>query len=213
MASNFKKIIIIIAVIFIILLFFGAGIGFFLKERDEDISDQNNKQEEQQRPENSKKTELIKKEELTKEERLRIFSENFAVIYYSYTWGNFSNIETQYDYMSEKMKNEEKNRVEQMKQKIESQPRKYSSARAKLINSEVLLYGENEAEIIVNLNITNFAGAIIQKKTMTWVDEKGDPYIGDINNLIISSKNKKIKINFIKVNDKWKVDEIEDVKE
>ncbi len=210
MPSSFKKFIIIVIAIFVILLFLGAGLVFFLKERDENVSDQSNKQEEQQ-SKNSEKTELIKKEELTEKEKLKIFAENFVVIYYSYTWGNFSNIEMQYDYMSEKMKNEEKNKVEQLKQKTKNQPRKYFSARAKLIDAAFLSYDENRAEMTVDLNITNFAGAIIERKTMIWVNEKGDYYTGDVKDLIINLENKKIKINFIKVNDKWKVDEIKDV--
>lgn len=210
MPSSFKKFIIVVIAIFVILLFLGAGLVFFLKERDENVSDQSNKQEEQQ-SKNSEKTELIKKEELTEKEKLKIFAENFVVIHYSYTWGNFSNIEMQYDYMSEKMKNEEKDKVEQLKQKTENQPREYFSARAKLIDSAFLSYDENKAEMTVDLNITNFAGAIIERKTMIWVNEKGDYYTGDVNDLIINLENKKIKINFIKVNDKWKVDEIKDV--
>ena len=210
MPSSFKKFIIVVIAIFVILLFLGAGLVFFLKERDENVSDQSNKQEEQQ-SKNSEKTELIKKEELTEKEKLKIFAENFVVIYCSYTWGNFSNIEMQYDYMSEKMGNKEKDKVEQLKQKTENQPREYFSARAKLIDSAFLSYDENRAEMTVDLNITNFAGAIIERKTMIWVNEKGDYYTGDVNDLIINLENKKIKINFIKVNDKWKVDEIKDV--
>ena len=206
MSSNFKKAIVFVTAVLIVLFSFWVSTKFFLKERNEDIPVQNNKQEER-KPENSVKTEL------TEKEKIKMLAENFAVIYYSYTWGEFSNIETQYDYMSEKMKNEEKNKVEQIKQETKNQPRKYFSARAKLISSAVLSYGENKAETAVDLNVTNFAGAIIQRKTMVWVDEKGNPYVRDVNNLITSSENKKIKINFIKDNDKWKVDKIEDIEE
>ena len=211
MTDNFKKIIIVSTVIFVTLFFLGTGIVFFPKEKDEDIPSQNNKQEEEQQQQQQLKNSI--KTELTEKEKIKMLAENFVVIYYSYTWGEFSNIETQYDYMSEKMKNEEKNKVEQIKQETKNQPRKYFSARAKLISSAVLSYGENEAEIAVDLNVTNFAGAIIQREIMVWVDEKGDPYVRDVNNLITSSENKKIKINFIKDNDKLKVDKIEDIEE
>ena len=212
MSSNLKKIIIIAAVIFSILLSFLTGIVFFLKKENKDIPSQNNEQEEQ-RSKNSEKTELTKKEELTEKEKTKIFAENFAMIYYSYTWGNFSNIESQYHSMAEEMKNKEKNRVERMKKEIEDQPRKYFSAKARLTDSTFLLYNGNRAEMIINLNIDNFAGAIIQRETIIWVDEKGDPYIGDVNNLITSSKNKKIKIDFIKINDEWKISGIENIDE
>ena len=189
MSGNLKKIIIAVVVIISILLSFLVGIVFFLKEKNEGIPNQNNKQEEQ-RSKDPEKTELTGKEELTEKEKAKIFAENFAVFYHTYNWGDFSNIESLYDSMTDGMKNKEKNRVERMKKETEAQPRKYFSAKAKLIDSSFLLYNENRAEVIADINIDDFAGAIIQRETILWVDEKGDPYLGEIDDLVISSKNK-----------------------
>lgn len=208
MTSDFKKIIIIISIISVVLIALLIGVVFFPKERNRNIINQNNQQEEQQANSDNNK-----QEELMEEERVKTIAETFAGIYYSYRWGNFSNIESQYYYMTDEMKNREENRVIEMKKEVENQPQKYFTARAKLTDSDFIYLEKERAAMNINLNIDNFAGAIVQRDTMVWVDEKGNRYTGDIKDLIIKTSEKRIKIELIKSNREWKVNGIETVED
>ncbi len=202
MTSGFKKIIIIVSVISVVLLSLLAGVIFFPKERNRNIPNQDNQQEERQLENSGEQTEL------TEEEKVKAIAENFAIIYYSYAWGNFSNIESQYYYMADEMKNREENRVAEMKKEMENQPQKYFTARAKLIDSNFIYCEKERAALNINLSVDNFSGAIVQRDTMVWVDEKGDRYAGDIKDLIMNTADKNIEIDLIKIGNEWKVDEI-----
>jgi len=204
MTIGFKKIIIIISIVFAVLLSLAASVVFFPKERNKNILNQGNQQEERQLENSDKKTEL------TDEEKVKAIAENFTMIYYSYTLWNFSNIESQYYYMTDEMKNREENRVTEMKKEIENQPQKYFTARAKLTDSNFVYYEEEKAAINIDLSIDNFAGAIAQRDTMVLVDEKGDRYAGDIKDLIMNTTNKNIEINLVKIGNEWKIDEIKE---
>lgn len=189
-------------IVIVILVLFLIGLVFFRKEKENNVPERANNGNIPKIEENNKKTEP------TEEEKLKTMAENFATIYYSYSWGNFSNIESQYFYMTGEMQKREKNKVEQMKKDIENQPQKYFTARAKLIDSNFAFYKETNASVKINLNVDNIAGAIAQRDTMVWVDEKGDYYRGDIKDLIINTANKNVEINLIKIGNEWKVDEI-----
>ena len=190
----------IIAIAF--LFFMLVGLLFFRKGDDE-ILNPNPAPADNRQAENPDE-----KYELTEEEKLKIFAENFAATYYSYTWGNFSNVESQYYYMTEEMKSGEKIKVEQMKRKIENQPQRYFTARARLLNSEFASYEKTGASININLSVDNFAGAIVQRDTMVWVDENGDYYEGNTEDLIIDTVEKNVEINLIKIGEEWKVNEV-----
>ena len=196
-------------VAFITLLILLAGFVFFRKDENEPELSQS-ELERQQLIESVK--EQRKNKELPKEDKeknkIKAMAGNFASIYYSYSWGNFSNIKSQYGYMTDEMKNREKNKVEQMKKEIENQPQKYFTARAKLTDSTFISYSETKASLKINLSIDNFAGAIVQRDTMVWVDERGDYYEGDAKNLIVNTVDKNVEIILIKIDDEWKVDEI-----
>ena len=188
----------IIAIAF--LLFMLVGLLFFRKGDDKTLSPNpvpvNNQPDE--------------KRELTEEEKVKIFAENFTATYYSYTWGNFSNVELQYYYMTEEMKNREKVKVEKMKREIEGQPQRYFTARAELLNSEFVLFTNTEADLNIKLNVNNLSGAIVQRDTMVWVDKNGDYYEGNPDKLIVNSVEKNIEIKMIKVGGEWKMDGIGD---
>lgn len=205
MTSNLKRIILIISAIFVV-IFFLLIASTFLKKSDKETLNQVDHQEEQQ-------VEDAEEEEIIEKENIKSLLEKFVVIYNSYTWGSFSNIESQYDSMSKKMKDEEEGKVEQIKKEIENKPQEYFSTRASLIDSEFLLYSENKVEIIINLNIKSFSGAIVQRETTILVDAEGNHYVGDLNDLIIDSNNKKIKVSCIRVGNECKVDKIENVNE
>ena len=192
----------IIAIAF--LLFMLVGLVFFRKGDDETLSPN-------PVPANNQRTENPdKKHELTEEEKAKIFAENFAVAYYSYTWGNFSNVESQYYYMTEEMKSREKMKVEEMKREAAGQPQRYFTVRAELLNSEIVLFTNTEAKLNIRLKIDNLSGAIVQRDTMVWVDKNGDYYEGNPDNLIVNSVEKNIEIKMIKVGGEWKMDGIGD---
>ena len=189
----------IIAITF--LVFMLVGLIFFRKGDDEILNPNPVNNQQIKEPD--------KKHELTEEEKLKTFAENFAATYYSYTWGNFSNVESQYYYMTDEMKNREKEKVGQMKKEIENQPQRYFTARARLLNSEFALYEETRASININLSVDNFAGAIVQRDMMVWVDKNGNYYEGNTKGLIVNTVNKSIQINLVKIGEVWKVDWIE----
>ena len=190
----------IIAIAF--LLFMLVGLVFFRKGDNEVLNPS-------LVPANNQQTEIPdEKRELTEKER--ISAENFVTTYYSYTWGNFSNVELQYYYMTEEMKNREKVKVEKMKREIEGQPQRYFTARAELLNSEFVLFTNTEADLNIKLNVNNLSGAIVQRDTMVWVDKNGDYYEGNPDKLIVNSVEKNIEIKMIKVGGEWKMDGIGD---
>ena len=196
-------------VVFFALLILLAGFVFFRKdESNPELS--KSELERQQLIENVKEQKKNKELlEMDKEKNeVKIMAENFTIIYYSYAWGNFSNIESQYYYMTDKMKNREKDKVEEMKKEIENQQQKYFTAKAKLTDSDFIFYSETKASLKVNLSIDNFDGAIVQRDTMIWVDENGNYYGGDTKDLIVDTVDKKIDVNLVKIDNEWKVDEI-----
>ena len=200
--NNLIKKIIVYATIFLVIIFL-IGMVFFRKD-DNDVEKNNPEINKQQLVED------IKKEEITEEEKVRMFAENFATTYYSYTWGNFSNIESQYYYMTDEMKEREESKAERIKEEIKNQSQKYFTARAELIDSNFIIYEETKATLEINLNVNNYAGAIVQRDTMIWVNENGDYYEGDLNDLIVDTRDKKIEIKLLKIGDEWKVDEVEE---
>lgn len=202
--NNFKKMATIYTVIFFMVIFL-IGMIFFKKD-DSGIKKSNLESDNQQLIKD------IENEKITEEGKIKTFAENFTIIYYSYTWGNFSNIESQYYYMTDEMKNREKNKVEQIKKATENQPQKYFTARARLIDSEFLYHEKAKANLKINLSVDNYAGAIVQRDTMVWVDESGNYCGGDIRDLIIGTTDKNIEINLVKIGDEWKVDEISEIK-
>lgn len=196
---------------FITILVLLAGFAFFRKDKEvEELSESEIKR--QQLIEDVKRQkeyeEKEKEKELTIEKRMSNFAENFITIYYSYTWGNFSNIESQYHYMTDEMKNREEEKVEKMRKEIEGSPQRYFSARAKLIDSVSMSCNEEKASLKINLSIDKFAGAMVQKDTIVWVDENGNYYGGDEVDLIIDTINKSVEVDIFKVGDEWKVDQI-----
>ena len=200
----------IIAIAF--LLFMLVGLLFFRKGGDEVLNPNPAPADDRQinNPD--------EKHKLTEEEKAKIFAENFVVTYYSYTWGNFSNVESQYYYMTEEMKSREKIKVEKMKREIEGQPQRYFTARARLLGSEITEFVRNEKiSLNISLEIKEFNGAyvmdddVIEIKPLTTalIDGNKKIYSGNIEDLIINASKKNIKINLIKIGNKWKVDMIE----
>ncbi len=191
-------------VIIAFLLFMLVGLVFFRKNKNGEISEPKPR-------ENWQLEESGGKQELTEEEKAKIIAGNFAINYYSYAWGDFSNIESQYCHMTNEMKKREEIKVEKMKKEIEGQPRRYFTARAELLNPEVILFTNTEAKLNIKLRIDNLSCAIVQRDTMVWVDENGDYYEGDPDNLIINSVEKNIEIIMTRIGNEWRVSKIGEI--
>ena len=127
----------IIAITF--LVFMLVGLVFFRKSDDE-ILNPNPVPADNQQVENPDE-----KYKLTEEEKLKIFAENFVITYYSYTWGNFSNVESQYCHMTDEMKSREEIKVEKMKREIKGQPQRYFTVQARITNFNFAEYQEDKA--------------------------------------------------------------------
>lgn len=198
-----KKSFIILAGIVVIILLV-AGVIFFKKDQGGKIL-KNNKTETHQtvppKPEPRK---------LSEEEKVKIMAENFARSYYSYTWGEFGLVEGLYCDMTEEMKEGEAARVERMKEEIKNQPRKYFTAQARIVSSDFIEYQNNKASLNIDLEIEEFNGLVINlEEVETLVDVDGNVYEGDLEDLVGKMFNKKVKITLIKIEDKWKVNKIE----
>ncbi|MEA2097811.1 MAG: hypothetical protein U9P70_01920 [Patescibacteria group bacterium] len=196
-------------VAFVVMLVLLAGFVFFKKdEKAQELSESEIKRQQLIEDVKRQKEHDERDMELTIEKKIINFAENFTTMYYSYTWGSFSNIESQYYYMTNEMKNREEDKVEKMRKEIENQPQRYFSTRAKLIDSTHISYNEEKASLEINLSINKFAGAIVERDTLVWVDENGNYYEEDETNLITDTINKSIEIDLVKIDDEWKVDQI-----
>ena len=205
MSSNLKKIFLLIVAVLIILFLLLIVAPLFLKKDNQDVTVQDNNSQETKRLANLEKEEEMEKEKIVNS------LENFVIFYNSYTWGSFSNIESQYNSMSEEMKSNEQQRVEQMKKNIENQSQQYASARASLIDSKFLLYNENEVEMVINFNVESYSGAVVHTGRISiWVDAEGVPFVEGSKSLVVSSNDKRIKISCIRADGKCKVNKIED---
>lgn len=189
-------------IVIVILAFLLIGLVFFGKEKENNIPERENNGNVPNIEENNKKTESAE------EDKLKTMAENFAVIYYSYSWGNFSNIESLYPQMTDEMQDKEKNGVEKLKKDLENQPKQYITWRAIALGSEFVFKDKDKATIAVYLKISKFAGAIVQKDTMVWVDSQGSEYKGNENDLIFNESNKKFTIKFVRIDNEWKISDL-----
>ena len=165
------------------------------------------------------RTRVVKNEEIGERKELKTVAEKFAVSYYSYTWGDFSNIESQYYLMTSEMVEREKNRVEKMKKEIEGKPKKYFTVQARVVDYDFFEYEEGKkASLIVNLLIKEIDGAYVQDievpetklRTSGIVDGRGRLYSGSIEDLVSRTRNESVKVVFVKDMDdnKWRVSDL-----
>lgn len=189
-----------------ILAFLLFGFAFFRKDEPKEGPLINRPEIQQSKPTKSIDPEFAEKE------KLKQIGEVFAIIYNSFSWGAFSNIESLYPQMTEEMQNSEKDKAEELKKALENQPRQYATWRASLLGSEFASKDKDKATLAVYLKISKFAGAIVQKDTMVWVDREGNEYKGDENNLIASEENREVTIDFVKIGDEWKINNLKAAK-
>lgn len=150
--------------------------------------------------------------EIFKKNEARLAAENFAVAYYSYAWGDFSNIESQYSAMTEEMKNAEQKRVEEIKEKIESQPLKRITEMASLAENKFVSYEEEKAISEIKLNIVKIP-LIYNKENDEWSDGENiytKEHIEKHSKKIIENlPQKTVRINLVKQKGLWKISGIE----
>jgi len=146
--------------------------------------------------------------ELTEEDRIKTIAETFTSIYYTYSWGNFFNIESLYDYMTDEMASREKDKVEKMKEEIENQPLIYFGVSSFPQNINIIYLDQNRAKIEIEIEQYKVEGASIYiEGILTRVDKFGNKLLVYPNNKRIA--NKKIIMELKKGNNKWKVDKID----
>lgn len=181
--------------LFLFLAIFLIGLTFFQKEKEEEFKTEDNKTEQLAILEQKKAENIIS---------------NFAVVYHSYNVGDFSNIESLYSLMTEKMKKSEQAKIEKMKAEALNQIPKYQTATAEFRGLSTKEFANNQ--IITNIIIfkQNFNGSYIpnpeNQEQLVLVDQSGQPYTGDISELLSSKDLKALQITSLKENGEWKID-------
>ncbi len=155
------------------------------------------------------------------EERIKEFADNFSTAYYSYTWGSFAIIESLYGDMSPEMRAREEAKINQVKEKMKNQPRKYFTVNAEVVDSKLGEYQENKkAALDVKLKIKEIDGALVSDSevpeikpyTSAWVDGNKKVYLGNIENFVKKSEFINIKLELVKSENEWKVAELIEIK-
>jgi len=198
--NNLVKTIIVIFFLFLLLALY----YFITSEKTLEIK--NNRQDFQEQDASALRSEIFKKNEA------RLAAENFAVAYYSYTWGDFSNIESQYSAMTEEMKNAEQKRVEEMKEKTETQPLKRITEMASLAENKFVLYEEEKAISEIKLNIVKIP-LIYDKENDEWSDGENiyakEHIEKHLKGITENFPQKTVRINLVKQKGLWKISGIE----
>lgn len=195
--NDIKKIALIVILVFVFI-----GFAFFRKEAPKEDKPKEDPAIVNPAPVEKPDAEKIEKESLQKQAEL------FSSIYYSFSWGNFSNIESLYGKMTDSLRESERSKVESLKNGILGQPVQYQTQRNSALSSEIVSYDKDMSVIDVKMETAYYAGAIVQKDTMIWVDSKGKEFRGNEFDLIYYKEQKTIELALLKVNDKWKIDRI-----
>lgn len=195
--KDLKKILIIAILVFLLI-----GLMFFRKDKPKE-----DKPADVPAIENPAPAEKPDIEKITKE-KLQYEAESFSSIYYSFSWGKLSNVESLYGKMTDTFRQNEKSRIDSLKNGIKDQPVQYKTQRSAALNSEITSYGAEGAVVNVNLETSYFAGALVQKDTMVWVDSSGKKYNGNEFDLVYLKDQKTIELSLLKIGDEWKVDKI-----
>jgi uncharacterized protein (UPF0333 family) len=192
--NNLKQIILLL-----VLTIFLVGFMFFQKDREEESYSENNEAQQLAILEQKKAENILS---------------NFVVAYYSYNTGDFSNIESLYPLMTEKMARAEKTKIEEIKIELANQPKTYQKVTADFRGLSTEEFGSDK--IITNVIIFKqiFNGAYIQdpsnKGQFILVDQYGQLYSDDMSTLLLSKDLKAFRVTGNKENGEWKIDHIEE---
>ena len=197
--NNLAKVVIVIC----FLLLLAISYYFIGSEKEPEIK--NDQQDFQEQNVNALRSEIFEKNEA------RLAAENFAVTYYSYTWGDFSNIESQYSAMTDEMKNAERKKVGEIKEKTESQPSKHITEIASLAENKFILYEEERAISEVRLNIAKIP-LTHNKENDEWSDGENTYAKEDLKKFVENSSQKTVRIDLVKQEDLWKISGMEQLR-
>jgi hypothetical protein len=211
-----KNLLLIAIIAVFIMAVFAVGLLFFRKKDEKPIAYQ---------PANPPLSKTVKqpnkppvqqpsaKPPTKEKEKIKVkrLAENFAASYYSYTWGDFSNIEGLYDHMTDELKKIKAEKVKKMKKEIENRPQKYFTVWSEVIDSRFNEYNSKRASLNINLKTKEINGASVARETIVFVDANGNIYKGNIDDLVQKTFNRLIKIDLIKVSNEWKVSDIKSI--
>jgi len=151
-------------------------------------------------------------------EEIKNLAENFAEVYYSYTWGNFSNIESLYPFMTDGMLKMEKEKVKRMLNENKAKKRVYLTVEAKGERSDFIEYEKGvKASLRIKLKLKKINGAWVtgmdisrpEISTTIFVNGDGKIYNGNIEELVVKVFFKDVDIYLNKQGTEWKVDRLE----
>ncbi len=148
--------------------------------------------------------------ELTEEDKLKRLAENFVSIYYSYSWGNFSNIESQYSYMSYEMEKKERIKVEQFKKETENQLLTYFGVSSIPQETSIYYIDQSRAEVKIEFEQYEIEGvSIYVDGVLTGVDKLGNA--SSFYPVYRKIYNKNVLIELLRENDEWKVNKLDNL--
>lgn len=194
-AKNIRKIAIIAMLVFILI-----GFAFFRKEKPRDSTPPDV-------PVIEDPVVVMPDLEKIEKESLQRQAEQFSWIYYSFSWGKFSNIESLYGEMTDPLREKERSKVESLKNGIKNQPVQYQTQRSAVLSSEIVSYDKEKTTVNVKLETSYYAGALVQRDTMVWVDSSGKEFKGNEFDLIYFKEQKTIELVLLKIDGKWKIDQ------
>ena len=184
------------------LVFVLIGFAFFRKDKPKEDKPADGPAIENPAPVEQPDAGKIEKDSLKKQAEL------FSSVYYSFSWGKFANIESLYGEMTDPLREKERSKVESLKNGMIGKPVQYQTQRSNALGSEIISYDKDRSVIDVKLETSYYAGTLVQKDTMVWVDSKGNEFHGNEFDLIYYKEQKTIELALSKINDRWKIDQI-----
>ncbi len=195
--QNLIKIIVIVILAALLI-----GLILLWKEKENNDLERANNNDTPKIEENNKKTEPIE------EEKLKIFAENFTTIYYSYSWGNFSNIESLKNSMTQRLWDEKSEWINNKKEILEGQPVIYAGVSNIPQKTDLVHIGQSKVKIEIECEQYKIEGASIYiNGILTGVDTSGIE--SSVFPIYRKIENKKIRLELLREGNEWKVDKIE----
>jgi len=189
--------------IFFVVIFL-VGMVFFRK--DDNIEENNLELNNQQLIEGAEN------EKITEEEKIESFAENFTTTFYSYTWGNFSNIESLKDNMTQDLWERELQWVEMEKEKIKNRSIIYIGISNIPQKANIIYLTEDKSEIEIECEQYEIEGASIYiNGVLVGIDKFGEKSLDYP--VYKKIENKKITLKLLRENNEWKVDGIREIKD
>lgn len=188
----------IILIIILLLLF--IGLAFFRKNENAPKPPENNPQADQL-------ADSGKNKELTEEEKVKMFAKNFVEIYGTYSLGDFSNLESLKDMMSDRLRQEKTEWIYSEKQKLTNKPKVFVSLTTIAKAVKMNFFNGSRAEIEIEYEKTKARGVSIYiDNILTPVNEFGEKTTDPIPK---ETEMGLINMKLVKENNEWKIEEID----